>query len=62
MSDNSLAEALERCFQSPNESDSNWEVANIVDGLFFIGRAIYKLADIIEAQPERLKPRPQPPE
>lgn len=34
---------------SPNESDSNGEAANVVDGLFAIARAISKLADAVEA-------------
>lgn len=34
---------------SQNESDSNLEAANVVDGLFFIGRAIFRLAKAVEA-------------
>jgi methyl-accepting chemotaxis protein len=26
-----LASTIERCFKSPNVSDSNWEIANLVD-------------------------------
>lgn len=43
-----IAEALGNVFVSPNESDSNGEVANVVDGLYFIGRAIYALAKAVE--------------
>lgn len=35
-------------FVSVNESDRNGEAANLVDGLFFIGRAIYDLAEKVE--------------
>lgn len=43
------AEALYETLISPNESDSNLEAANVVDGLFFIGRAIARLAKAVEA-------------
>jgi hypothetical protein len=46
--DSKTAEALRACLISTNENDSNWEPANIVDGLFFIGRALLKLADAVE--------------
>ena len=36
----STAQAIERSLQSPNESDSNGEAANVVDGLFYLGRSI----------------------
>lgn len=39
---------LADCFTSPNETDSNGETANVVDGLFAIARAIGRLADVIE--------------
>jgi hypothetical protein len=39
---------LAQSFMSPNEHDSNLETANVVDGLFFIGRAIHRLAAAIE--------------
>ena len=52
----SLASAL----SSPNESDSNGEVVNVVDGLYFIGRAIHRLATAVEcvADPSRDVPKP----
>jgi hypothetical protein len=40
-----LATALAEVFVSPNESDANYEPANVVDGLFAIARAIHRLAD-----------------
>jgi hypothetical protein len=36
----SVAKAIHANFTSPNECDANFENANIVDALFFIGRAI----------------------
>ena len=39
-----LADAIELTLISPNETDVNLEPANVVDGLFFIGRAIQKVA------------------
>jgi hypothetical protein len=48
-----IAEAIGSCLISPNESDSNLEAANVVDGLFFIGRALHRIADAIEAIRER---------
>jgi hypothetical protein len=39
-----LAEAICATLASPNESDSNLEAANVVDGLFAIARAINHLA------------------
>jgi hypothetical protein len=38
-----LAEAVWGTFRSPNESDSNFEPANVVDGLFHVARAIERL-------------------
>lgn len=43
-----IADQIRETLRSPNESDSNGEVANVVDGLFFIGRAIYCLAGAIQ--------------
>ncbi len=43
------AKALYDTLISPNESDSNLEAANVVDGLFFIGRALFRLAKAVEA-------------
>ena len=49
---NEIAKALIRVFESPNVSDSNFEVANIVDalddiaqGLHFVGRELKKIAN-----------------
>ena len=39
-----VAEAIWQTLRSPNESDSNSEPANIVDGLFAIARALDRLA------------------
>lgn len=39
--------ALENCFISPNESDSNAEAANVVDGLFAIARALNNVSKAI---------------
>jgi hypothetical protein len=49
MTDPRIAEALHDTLISPNESDSNLEAANVVDGLFFIGRALIRLAKAVEA-------------
>ena len=46
-SDENVGRALQRIadnLYSPNECDSNWEAANIVDGLFAVARAIRFLA------------------
>ena len=37
-----LAGALRDTLISPNESDSNLEAANVVDGLFAIARALHE--------------------
>ena len=42
-----LQQALKAVFISPNESDSNLEPANVVDGLFAIARSIDRLADAV---------------
>ena len=39
-----LADAIKLTLISPNEPDVNLEPANVVDGLFFIGRAIEQVA------------------
>jgi hypothetical protein len=44
-----IAHAIMKTLESPNEADSNWENANVVDALFFIGRAIHRLADAVVA-------------
>lgn len=51
--DERLAEAIWGTLQSPNELDSNWEAANVVDGLAKIARAIHRLAEAVE----RFNPR-----
>lgn len=43
-----LGEMLTDCFVSLNEHDSNGESANVVDGLYFIGRGLRKVAEAIE--------------
>lgn len=45
------AEALYETLISPNESDSNMEPANVVDGLFAIAKAIHRLAKCFEDDP-----------
>ena len=49
------ASAIAEFLATPNEFDSNGEAANVVDGLFFIGRAIHRLAEAIEG---KAKPGP----
>ena len=39
-----IADAMRNCLVSPNESDSNGEIANAVDGLFAIARALDHVA------------------
>lgn len=43
-----VAEAIRLTLESPNESDSNFEPANVVDGLYVIARAITRLARAVE--------------
>jgi hypothetical protein len=42
-------DGLRSCLISENESDSNLEPANVVDGLFAIARALNRIADKIDA-------------
>ena len=42
--DDRIADAIVDSLISPNEADSNFEVANVTDGLFAIARAINRLA------------------
>jgi hypothetical protein len=42
-----IAEAIQATLISPNESDSNWEPANVVDGLYAIARALWGLAEAV---------------
>lgn len=44
----SIVDAIESTLISPNESDSNGECANVVDGLFRIARAIDRLASAVQ--------------
>ena len=41
------AKAIYNAFVSPNESDSNLEPANVVDALFFVGRAGCQISDAL---------------
>ncbi len=43
-----LEATLANSFVSPNESDSNGEIANVVDGLYVLARAIHHLAQAVE--------------
>ncbi len=43
----SIAKAIAATFISPNEHDSNFEPANVVDGLFAIARSIESLATAV---------------
>ena len=45
-----VGDALRGTLISPNESDSNLEAANVVDGLFAIARAISELASAIRGE------------
>ena len=42
-----IAESIERCFISPNVSDSNFEAANIVDVLQRVANGSGEIADAI---------------
>ena len=44
----SVPAALRDTLISPNESDSNFEAANVVDGLFAIARSINRLSNTLE--------------
>ena len=44
-----IALALARVFESPNETDSNGECANVVDGLFAIARALDAVSRSVDA-------------
>jgi hypothetical protein len=51
-----IAEALDRNFTSPNVPDSNAEHANVVDALDRIGDGLFAIAKAIN--PDVLKPAP----
>ena len=53
-----IAKALHDTLISPNECDSNFEAANVVDGLFAIARALHRIADAMKPADET-KPTPQ---
>lgn len=42
-----LSRVLREVLISPNEMDSNGEPANVVDGLFYIARALNRIAEAI---------------
>jgi len=46
----SLANTIAYTLTSPNECDSNGEVANVVDGLFAIARGLHRIADCLERE------------
>ncbi len=48
----SIAPAIREALISLNEMDRNFELANVVDGLFAIARAINRLADAVGARVE----------
>ena len=60
-----LGKTITRNFTSPNEADSNFEPANVVDGLFSIARALHHVASAIEGQkaqpPTPARPREHSP-
>ena len=45
---NEIAKALIRVFESPNVTDSNFEIANIVDTLDHIARGLFAVAKQLE--------------
>jgi len=54
LSVNSIGDKIKECLISPNESDSNLEPANVVDGLFAIARAIAKLANVMSTMDHQI--------
>lgn len=46
---NPVAEATTAALISPNENDTNWEAANVTDGLFFLGRNVHTAGQAIAA-------------
>jgi hypothetical protein len=44
---------LSNALFSANEGDRNGEVANVVDGLFAIARALDRVADTLRGNPDR---------
>lgn len=51
-SGSSIARAIEATLSSPNEMDSNGEIANVTDGLYALARAVHHLADALEHRRE----------
>lgn len=47
--EDAISIALRDVLVSPNETDSNFEAANVVDALFAISRAINGLAEAVRA-------------
>jgi hypothetical protein len=45
-----IAAVLGDVLRSPNELDSNFEIANVVDGMFSISRALHHVARAIEGK------------
>lgn len=43
-----IPHALVHCFTSPNVSDSNGEIANVVDSLNKIGNGLFAIANAME--------------
>lgn len=43
-----ISDAVLEASYSPNEEDSNGEKANVVDGLFFIGRGLLRIAEAVD--------------
>ena len=50
-----IASAILNTLVSPNECDSNFENANVVDGLFAIARALRGVAEAIQSLAESKK-------
>jgi hypothetical protein len=53
MTDDEIAKAIRDALISPNELDKDWGDANVVDGLFFIGRGLYAIAEALERLAEK---------
>jgi hypothetical protein len=51
-----IADALRYALVSPNCLDSNWEAANVVDGLYRIADAINNLARAVRGEPKDATP------
>ncbi len=50
---NALAKAIENALISPNELDSNWEAANIVDVVGKLARAVWHISLTHEKESEK---------